>query len=341
MGASYFKENVEVESMTKDMNLSPEESFIQKINIFRGKELRDYGLFGGLLLLGIVLAILSPVFLTPSNLLDVILQSSINAIIALGMTFVIATGGIDLSVGSVLAFSGIVIGILLKAGVPWWLCVFCGLGIGVLCGALTGFLIVRGRMQPFIATLGTMEIFRGLALITSKGYTMYGFPKVFTLIGAGKVFLIPIPVIILLITFIIIRFLFHRCTFGRHIVAIGGNNEAARLCGINVGRSVMQAYMLCGLLTALASILVTARLAAAEPIAGNGAELDAIAAVVMGGTSLSGGGGNIAGTLIGALIIGIVRNGLTLLNVPTYYQISTIGLIIIAAVLLDGVAKKD
>jgi ribose transport system permease protein len=309
--------------------------------IFRGKKLKDFGLIGGLLILSIILACLSPVFLTTSNLLDVILQSAINATIALGMTYVISTGGIDLSVGSIWALAGIMIGLILKAGCPWWVAVIGGLVIGAMCGVITGSLIVFGRMQPFIATLGTMGIFRGLALIISGGYTIYGFPRNFNVIGAGKFYMIPLPVIILLVTFLIARFLFNNCTFGRHLTAIGGNKEAARLCGINVKSSLIKAYMTCGVLTALAAILATARLGAAEPIAGSGAELDAIAAVVMGGTSMTGGSGFMGGTLIGALLIGIVKNGLTLLNVPTYYQTVAIGLIIISAVLADGIGKKE
>jgi ribose/xylose/arabinose/galactoside ABC-type transport system permease subunit len=264
----------------------------------------------------------------------------VNASIALGMTFVIATSGIDLSVGSIWALTGIILGLMLKAGIPWPLAVVGGLLVGAICGLLTGTIIVKGRMQPFIATLGTMGIFRGLALIISGGYTLYSFAGGFKNIG-GKLWIIPVPVLILFVTFFIANFIFKHCTFGRHVVAIGGNSEAARLCGINVGNSVTKAYIMCGALTALGAILATARLNAAEPIAGSGAELDAIAAVVMGGTSLSGGSGKMGGTLLGALLIGIVKNGLTLMNVPSYYQTVAIGIIIIAAVLLDGIGKKD
>jgi ribose/xylose/arabinose/galactoside ABC-type transport system permease subunit len=312
-----------------------------EIPFLRGRDLREFGLIGALLLIGIILSILSPVFMTISNLLDIVLQSSINATIALGMTFVIATGGIDLSVGSIWALAGIIIGLILKSSLPWWLALLGGLLVGSICGCVTGTLIVRGRMQPFIATLGTMGVFRGLALIISKGYTIYSFPRSFRFLGSGKVFAIPVPVLILLCAFLIARFMFEKTTFGRHIVAIGGNREAARLCGINVNLTILKAYMICGILTGLAAIMATARLNAAEPIAGSSAELDAIAAVVMGGTSLSGGMGNIGGTLIGALLIGVVKNGLTLLNVPVYYQTVAIGLIIIAAVLLEGIGKKE
>lgn len=310
-------------------------------SILRGRDIREFGLIGALLVMCICLSILSPVFLTIANILDIILQSSINATIALGMTFVIATGGIDLSVGSVWALTGIIVGFMLKANFPWWLAVIGGLVVAGACGAITGGLIVRGKMQPFIATLGTMGIFRGLALIISGGYTLYSFVRPFKFIGAGKIFGIPVPVYILFVAFLFSWFLFKKCTFGRRVMAIGGNREAARLCGINVNRTLLKAYIMCGVLTGLAAIMATARLNAAEPIAGNGAELDAIAAVVMGGTSLSGGMGNIGGTLIGALLIGIVKNGLTLLNVPTYYQTVAIGLIIIAAVLLDNLGKSD
>lgn len=301
--------------------------------------LRNYGLLFGLIVLVIILSILSPVFLTAGNILDIALQSATNGVIALGMTFVIVTGGIDLSVGSVWALSGITIGVLCKLNIPWPIATLIGILVGALCGAISGALITKGRMQPFIATMGTMSVFRGVALIISGGYTIYNFPKYFQFFGSGKIFIIPMPVIIFLIIFLISYFLFNRCVFGRYLSAIGDNKEAARLCGINVNKNIMQAYIYGGILTAVAAILATARLDAAEPIAGSSAELNAIAAVVIGGTSLAGGEGNIFGTLIGALLIGTVRNGLTLLNVPTFHQITAIGLIIIAAVLIEGVSK--
>ncbi|MDI7247008.1 MAG: ABC transporter permease [Bacillota bacterium] len=302
--------------------------------------IRGYGLLLGLLVLGGILSILSPVFPTPANLLDIVVQSSVNGSIALGMTFVIATGGIDLSVGSIWALTSIAVGLLVKHGLPWTLAIVFGLAAGVVCGSVTGLLVTKGGVPPFIATLGTMSIYRGLALIISQGYTIYGFPRGLQFIGSGKVLMIPMPAIVLAIAFLITRFLFSRCAFGRHVVAIGGNKEAARLCGINVNKCVMGAYVVGAVLATVGGIIATARLDAAEPIAGNGAELDAIAAVVMGGTSLSGGEANIVGTLVGALVIGTVRNGLTLMNVPTFYQIATVGLIIIAAVLAERAGRS-
>ncbi len=286
------------------------------------------------------LGILSPVFLTPGNLLDVALQSSINGLISLGMTFVIVSGGIDLSVGAVWALSGAIAAILLRDGFSLTVSILVGLLFGCGCGYVSGLLVAKGGLQPFIATLGMMSVFRGLTLIVTNGYTVYGLPTTFRYIGSGALWGVPIPVFILLAMFFISLFLFTRCTFGRHLMAVGENKEAAWLCGIDVEGVTLKAYVYSGLCASIAAVVATARLGAAEPIAGSGAELDAIAAVVLGGTPLTGGEGNVIGTLLGALLMGMVRNGLTLLNVPTFYQTVIIGLVIIFAVLSESLTLK-
>jgi len=297
-----------------------------------------------LVLLGIflLLTITSPVFLTIGNLMDVAKQASINGIIAMGMTFVITTGGIDLSVGPVWALTGVVVALVMKLGVFWPLALIAGIIVGCLCGFLTGLLITRGKLQPFIASLATMNVYRGLALIITGGYTVYGLPKGFRFLGQG-LFLkyVPIPVFLLIVVYIISWFIFRKQVFGRYLTAIGNNQEAARLSGINVKRIKSMAYIYSGLMCAIGGgIVATARISAAEPTIGTGSELNAIAAVVIGGTSMAGGESKIRGTLIGAILLSTINNGLTLLNVPTYYQISVIGLIIVVAMLVDAYSKS-
>ncbi|MCC8167567.1 MAG: ABC transporter permease, partial [Planctomycetes bacterium] len=237
---------------------------------------------------------------------------------------------------------GVVAALLMKAGLPWPIALFACVIVGCLCGCLSGVLVTKGRLQPFIATLGTMNVYRGIALIITGGYTVYGLPADFRFIGGGVILsIIPMPVIILLGIFILSWFIFRFQVFGRYLTAIGNNREAARLTGINVNRMIIMAYVYSGLLSAIGGgILATARLSAAEPTIGGGAELDAIAAVVLGGTSMAGGDSRIRGTLIGAILLSAINNGLTLLNVPTYYKIAVIGLIIIAAMLLDSFGKE-
>ncbi len=295
-----------------------------------------------LLLIIVILSIASPYFLNLGNLMDVAKQASINGIIALGMTYVITTGGIDLSVGAVWALSGVVVALLMNAGVAWPLACAAGIAVGILCGLSTGLLVTKGKMQPFIATLATMNVYRGIALIITGGYTVYNLPASFREIGGGMLLdIIPMPVIVFAVIFLISWFIFSKQVKGRHLTAIGNNMEAARLSGIGVEKTICWAYIYSGIMCAIGGgIVATARLSAAEPTIGSGAELDAIAAVVIGGTSMSGGESRISGTLVGAVLISAMNNGLTLLNVPTYYKIVVVGLILIAAMLLDSFGKK-
>ncbi len=302
---------------------------------------RQFGTLLGLIGLSIVLWIMTPYFLTVSNLLNVAQQTSINAIIAVGMTFVIITAGIDLSVGSLVAFSGVVLASVLQAGVPVPIAILVGLGVGLSCGMINGLLITHGRIPPFISTLGMMSVARGAALLYTQGRPVSGFSENFRYLATGEIFHIPAPVIIMGVVYIIAHFVLNRTKLGRCAYAIGGNEEAAILSGINVKLYKTMVYALCGMLSGLAAIILTARLNSAQPIAGNMYELDAIAATVIGGTSLMGGEGTVLGTLIGALIMGVLRNGLNLLGVSSFIQQIVIGSVIIIAVLMDMALKKQ
>lgn len=298
--------------------------------------LQKLGPFIGLLVITIILAVMSPNFLTLNNILNVLRQVSINALIAFGMTFVILTGGIDLSVGAILALSGALTAGLMTNGMDPILAILVGLLAGTVMGMVNGLLVAKGKVAPFIATLATMTIFRGLTLVYTEGRPITGFDSdMFTMLGAGYLFIIPVPVIWTLGCFAVLYFILKKTAFGRRVYAIGGNEEAAVLSGIKVSRVKVYIYALTGFLSALAGIILTSRLNSAQANAGMGYELDAIAAVVLGGTSLSGGRGWIFGTLIGAMIIGVLNNGLNLLEVSSFYQQVVKGSVILLAVLLD------
>ncbi len=301
---------------------------------------RQFGTLFGLLLLSAILWALTPYFLTISNLLNVAEQTAIVAIIAVGMTFVIITAGIDLSVGSVLAFSGIVMASALQAGAPLVLGLGAGLGAGLVCGLVNGLLITGGHLPPFIATLGMMSVARGAALMFTEGRPVSGFSESFRSIATGEVLGIPFPVIVMVAVYIAAHVVLTRTKLGRYAYAIGGNEEATLLSGVNVKIYKSAVYGLCGMLSGLAAIILTARLNSAQPIAGIMYELDAIAATVIGGTSLMGGEGNVFGTLIGALIMGVLRNGLNLLGISSFAQQIVIGSVIIVAVLFDMALKR-
>lgn len=289
----------------------------------------------GLALIVIVLSVINSDFLTISNIFNVLRQISINALIAFGMTFVILTGGIDLSVGSMLALASAITAGLMAGGLDTWLAVLIGLLAGVVMGAVNGLIITKGRVAPFIGTLATMTVFRGLTLVYTEGRPITGLNEDFAMLGKGFFLEIPMPVIWMLISFAILYFLLRHTTFGRHVYALGSNEEATKLSGINTGKVKMLVYAISGLFAALSGIILTSRLNSAQPTAGTSYELDAIAAVVLGGTSLSGGRGWIVGTLIGAMIIGVLDNGLNLLNVSSFYQSVVKGAVILIAVLLD------
>lgn len=291
----------------------------------------------GLILLIVVMGILSPAFLSSFNILSVMRQASINGILAFGMTIVIISGGIDLSVGSSLAFSGMVGALLMQSGLPSSLAILGALISGALVGAVIGVLISKGKLPPFIATLGGMISLRGLTLILSGGVPVsrFGDSGLIAWIGRGYVWLIPAPVVILFVMFGIFTVLLNKTVFGKYVYAIGGNEKGAILSGINVEKSKIIIYMISGLMSALAAVILTSRVNSAVPTAGEMYELYAIAAVVIGGASLSGGKGRASGTIIGAFIIAIINNGLNLLGVSAYVQQLVTGLIIIFAVIAD------
>lgn len=293
--------------------------------------------FLGLILLIIMISILNPAFLDLSNLLNLLRQISINGLIAFGMTFVILTGGIDLSVGSILALSSAFIALLITSGVDPILAIIIGVVIGFVLGVVNGIFVTKGNMAPFIATLATMTIFRGLTLVVTDGnpITNLGDNYLFQLFGKGYFFGIPVPAVTMTLVFIILFVILHKTTFGRHTYAIGGNEIASKISGIKVDRVKIFIYGISGLMAALAGAILTSRLNSAQPTAGTAYELDAIAAVVLGGTSLTGGKGRIVGTLIGVLIIGVLNNGLNLLGVSSFYQQVVKGVVILIAVLID------
>ena len=302
--------------------------------------LRQFGTAIGLVVLCGVLWILTPYFLTVSNLLNVAEQTSINAIVAVGMTFVILSAGIDLSVGSIVALAGVVLGQALAGGRAMPVAVPLALATGLGCGLVNGGLISWGGLPPFIVTLGTMSIARGAALLVTEGRPISGFDPAFRVIATGRLGYIPAPVIVMALVYLVAHFVLSRTTFGRYVYAIGGNEEATRLSGVDVRFHKTMVYVVCGVTSAIAAALLTARLNTAQPIAGIMYELDAIAAVVIGGTSLSGGEGNLGGTLIGALTMGVLRNGLNLLGVSSFLQQLVIGVVIIVAVLIDLMVKE-
>ena len=292
----------------------------------------------GIGLLLVVFSALTSSFYQPANLLEVMLQSSINAIIAVGMTLVVMTKGIDLSVGSIVGLTSMVTASLLGYGVV--VGAVAGILLGIFCGLANGVLIAKLKLPDFIVTLGTLSIYRGFALIYTNGQPIYGMDRTFRAIFAGSLGGIPTPVLLALAVaiaaFLVVRF----TAFGEHIIAVGGNEEAARLSGIDVDRVKIGVYAISGLLASLAGFILIARIGAAEPIGGTGFELQAIGAAVIGGASLFGGEGNPLGSLIGALTLGTLQNGLTLLNVPSFWQYVASGAVVILAVLADQVTRR-
>ena len=313
-----------------------------------GAVLGEYGAFIALALLVIVLSIIEPSFRAPSNLMNLLRQASFNGLIAFGMTLVILSDGIDLSVGSVFALSAIICAELLMAGISAVLAVLIALIVGTALGAISGLLVTRGRLQPFIATLITMTAYRGLAKIITDGKPISQLANnassgdfFFKAMGKGSVLLfetikIPIPAIILVLAFLIVFFILNKTTFGRRIYATGSNAKCANLVGVNTGKIKVACYSLSGFLSALAGLLMISRLDSAQPTLGSGYELDAIAAVALGGTSMSGGRGKVTGTIAGVLIIAVLNNGLNIMNVSSYYQEVIKAIVILVAVLSDS-----
>lgn len=294
----------------------------------------------GLVLLCIIITFVTPSFLTVANITNVFTQVSVNAIIAVGMTFVILTGGIDLSVGSTLAISGALGASIIKSTNNIFLAIIVAAIVGIVIGFVNGILIAKGKLQAFIVTLATMTIFRGATLVFTNGTPISKLPESFLKIGNAKIGFIPVPVIITIVIAAISIYILSQTKFGRYLYALGGNEESAKLSGINTDKIKVLTYVVSGFVSAIAGVIITSRIGSASPNAGVGFELDAIAAVVIGGTSLAGGEGKISGTIIGALIIGVLNNGLNLMNVSPFYQSIVKGLVILIAVLLDKKSRK-
>ena len=288
----------------------------------------------GFIVLFILLSIFAESFFNISNIVNVLRQVSITAILGFGMTLVIISGGIDLSVGSIFAFSAVVMASIVKEG-KVFLGIILGLLIGAIMGLFNGIVISKGKIQPFIVTLATMAIGRSLTLAYTQGIPISLFPNSFRFIGRGDILGIPVPVIIMFGVFFLVLYILKKTKLGLYIYSIGGNEEATRLSGINVDRYKIIVYTISGIFAAVSAMILTARLNSAQPTFGQGYELDAIATVVLGGASLSGGSGGVLGTLFGALLLGTINNGMNLMNISPFYQDLVKGAIILLAVLLE------
>lgn len=309
----------------------------EKVKGSMGKiKLKDIGLFLVLIIMCIVLSFLSPVFMTYDNIMNVIRQISITAIIAVGMFMIIVTGGIDLSVGQVAALTGVSCGIfVINMKMPMLVGMILALLIAVLCGFLNGILITYGKLPAFIATLATSQVTKGLAFTISGGIPISGFPEGFTTLGRGYLGPIPWPVIILFVVYLIMWDVIKRTKFGVHVFAIGGSEVAAFLSGIKITKTKIMVYTIGGLLTGVSGLILSSRLNSGSPNVGSTFTFDAVTACVLGGTSMAGGEGNLLGVLVGSIFVGILTNGMSLLNVDAYVQMMVQGIVLGGAMLLQ------
>ncbi|SKA79176.1 monosaccharide ABC transporter membrane protein, CUT2 family [Clostridium sp. USBA 49] len=302
----------------------------------------NMGILIGFIALCILLSFMSPVFLTQKNIMNVLRQISTNLYLACAMTMIIILGGIDLSVGSTIALSGVVTGGLIAFnGLPVPVAVLGGLGIGLIVGSFNGLAIAKTSIPPFIVTLATMNIVRGAAYVYTGGKPIRVMSEQFNFIGAGYVAdTIPTPVIYLIVILVVSTLIMNKSKLGRYIYAVGGNRQAAKFSGLKIEKILFFPYAFSGLMAAVAGIVLASRMFSGQPTAGDGAEMDAIAAVVLGGTSMSGGSGKIGGTVIGALVIGVLSNGLNLMNINSFWQYIVKGIVILIAVYVDAIKKK-
>jgi ribose/xylose/arabinose/galactoside ABC-type transport system permease subunit len=312
-------------------------SLIQRIKSFQIP--MESGILLALVLLMLAFTILSPYFFSTQNFSNILTQSAITIVVASGATLIIASGGIDLSVGSVLCLSGILMAMSIKTGIPAWLSIIICLSSGALMGAINGFMIGIVKITPLIATLASLSVFRALAYIITNARPIYGFPMSIRIFGTGHLGPIPYAFVVAIVVALILLLVIKRTRIGRYTLAIGGNEEAARLSGVNIWKTKIVIYAIAGLCYSVAALILTARLNAAEPLAGSGLEMEAIAAAVIGGASLAGGIASIPGTIIGAILMATLKNGLTLLSVQPYFQQLTIGIVIVAAVFIDKIRK--
>ncbi len=300
----------------------------------------NMGILIALLVICIALSFLSDVFLTQKNIMNVLRQMSTNLYLACGMTMVIILGGIDLSVGSIIAFSGVVtVGLIARNGMPLAAAVLAGVLIGVAVGAFNGIVIAKTTIPPFIVTLATMNIARGAAYIYTGGQPIRVMSDEFNFIGSGYVGDVPTPVIYLALIVFASFLIMNQTKFGRHIYAVGGNTQAAKFSGINTARVKFYVHTFSGLMAGITGVVLASRMFSGQPTSGDGAEMDAIAAVVLGGTSMSGGSGKIGGTVIGGFVIAVLNNGLNLMNVNSFWQYVVKGAVILIAVYVDYIKK--
>jgi ribose/xylose/arabinose/galactoside ABC-type transport system permease subunit len=319
---------------------SSNRAFDYLTRIFRA---REAGIGFVVLAMIVFLSFSTNTFFTSSNLAVVSRQISLSAVIGMGMTLVILMGGIDLSVGSIVAITSVIIGLtMVRANMPIWLSIPAGLLMGVLAGYINGILIVKTKVPPFIITLGMMGLARGAALVITKGSSISGFPEQYLPIGQGFIFTyIPIPVVIAVVLAVIFHFILTNTTFGRRVYLIGSNEEAALLSGINVNRMKVFVYMICSAMASVEAVIETSRMSTGQPASGAGYELTAIGAVIIGGASMAGGEGTILGTILGAILLGLITNGLILLGISAYWQQVFSGTIIILAVTLDTWRRRN
>lgn len=305
----------------------------------KNKRLQNYSytfiLLGVLLILIVVMAVASPYFFSWKNCRNILNQSAIYLVISIGMTFVICAGQIDLSVGAIIGFSGMTMGLLCQAEVSAPAAILSGLAVSAVIGAVNGFLIAYGKINAFIVTLSTMTILRGIILILTNSKSIFGFGPVFTFIGSGKVGPVNLPIVISLVIAVIGAVLLHKTRFGNYCLFIGSNEVALNRSGVNVRKYKVFLFSLCGLCAGIAGLIVTSRLNSAEPLAGQGYEMDAIAATILGGTSMQGGKGSVIGTVIACFILNVMKNGLTLLAISSHYQQILTGFILLLSVLIS------
>lgn len=301
--------------------------------------LRDAGTLLGLIAIVIVFSLLTPNFLTERNIVNILQQSSINACVALGMTLVIIAGGIDLSVGPTAAIAAVAAAAMMVGGAPVVVAIPAAILFGMVAGAVNGALVAYGGLQPFIVTLGTLSLYRATALIYTGGNPIFGIPPEFRSLFNASIAGIPAPVLIVAVLAVIIWVVLNKTPLGEYFLAVGGNEEASHIAGVPVAMTKIATYVISGGLASIAGLILVGRLGAADPTLGNLWELDAIAAAAIGGASLMGGKGSIVGTLLGAIILGALRNGLTLMNVQAFYQLLATGLIILAAMLIDRATR--
>jgi len=304
-----------------------------KIKLLPGNVLPQLLLILLILIMAFFLSITSPFFLTWDNFRNIFDHSALYIILALGMTFVISSGGIDLSVGAVTALSGVCMAVAMQSGLGVGISILSGVAAGALVGAANGCIISLFKINPFIVTLAFMSLVRGLALVITGGIPIYGFPRAFTWWGSGHIGPLNPPMLLAAFLTVLAALVLNMSRFGYYTLALGGNEEALRRSGVSINLYKIMVYLLCGATAALGGLVVTARLNTAEPLAGWMLELDSIAAVVLGGTGMKGGKGSIAGTVIACLLLGMLRNGLVILSIPSYYQYLLIGVIILSAVI--------